>query len=50
MLMHQLKRLESPNFMIINQDASNLPNFRSESDPNKNILFDRILAGLIIFA
>lgn len=46
MLMHQLKRLESPNFMIINQDASNLPNFRSESDPNKNILFDRILADV----
>jgi tRNA (cytosine34-C5)-methyltransferase len=28
LLMHQLKRLESPNFMIINQDASCIPNFR----------------------
>ena len=30
MLMHQLKRLESPNFMIINHDASSLPNLREE--------------------
>ena len=28
LLMHQLKRLESPNFMIINHDASCIPNFR----------------------
>lgn len=49
MLMHQLKRLESPNFMIINHDASALPNFRSgpAGDPNtKNVLFDRILADV----
>ena len=28
MLVHQLKRLESPNFMIINHDSSVLPNIR----------------------
>lgn len=43
MLMHQLKRLESPNFMIINQDASALPNFRNG---NGSILYDRILADV----
>jgi tRNA (cytosine34-C5)-methyltransferase len=45
MLMHQLKRLESPNFMIINQDASSLPNFRCD-DPNQTIAYDRILADV----
>ena len=49
MLMHQLKRLESPNFMIINHDASSLPNFRagrSGDDSFRNVLFDRILADV----
>ena len=44
MLMHQLKRLESPNFMIINHDASTLPNMRGTD--NKNITYDRILADV----
>ncbi len=36
MLMHQLKRLESPNFMIINHDASAMPNIRYN---NSNLIF-----------
>jgi tRNA (cytosine34-C5)-methyltransferase len=48
MLMHQLKRLESPNFMIINHDASALPNFRElgGGSSSKNLQFDRILADV----
>jgi tRNA (cytosine34-C5)-methyltransferase len=48
MLMHQLKRLESPNFMIINHDASSLPNFRagSGSESFRTVQFDRILADV----
>jgi tRNA (cytosine34-C5)-methyltransferase len=49
MLMHQLKRLESPNFMIINQDASSLPNFRvdlGENSLGKSVMYDRILADV----
>ena len=48
MLMHQLKRLESPNFMIINHDASSLPNFRTESadTPSAILTYDRILADV----
>lgn len=44
MLMHQLKRLESPNFMIINHDASTMPNLRG--DGFGNIMYDRILADV----
>lgn len=48
MLMHQLKRLESPNFMIINHDSSSLPNFRVDTGENasKNVMYDRILADV----
>lgn len=48
MLMHQLKRLESPNFMIINHDASSLPNFRTQppEEPGPHLLYDRILADV----
>ena len=46
MLMHQLKRLESPNFMIINHDASTLPNMRGGEKNNVNIMYDRILADV----
>lgn len=28
LMVHQVKRLESPNFMIINHDASKMPNLR----------------------
>lgn len=44
MLMHQLKRLESPNFMIVNHDASCIPNMRDNN--GKNIAYDRILADV----
>jgi tRNA (cytosine34-C5)-methyltransferase len=44
MLMHQLKRLESPNFMIVNHDASTMPNMRGED--GANIMYDRILADV----
>jgi len=48
MLMHQLKRLESPNFMIINHDASSLPNFRIDITENSSsqLYYDRILADV----
>jgi 16S rRNA C967 or C1407 C5-methylase (RsmB/RsmF family) len=48
MLMHQLKRLESPNFMIINHDASSLPNFRIDVNEttSSQLLYDRILADV----
>ncbi|CAF0718983.1 unnamed protein product [Brachionus calyciflorus] len=48
LLMHQLKRLESPNFMIINHDSSSLPNFRIDLNENlnKNVMYDRILADV----
>ncbi len=49
MLVHQLKRLESPNFMIINHDSSVLPNIRFESSSDgqiKSIFYDRILCDV----
>lgn len=47
MLMHQLKRLESPNFMIVNQDASSLPNLRvGTGTASANLTYDRILADV----
>ncbi|CAF3419529.1 unnamed protein product [Rotaria socialis] len=42
-LVHQVKRLESPCFAIINHDASNLPNLKFD---NGNISFDRILCDV----
>jgi len=42
-LVHQVKRLESPCFAIINHDASNLPNLKFT---NGNISFDRILCDV----
>ncbi|CAF4828457.1 unnamed protein product [Rotaria sp. Silwood1] len=42
-LVHQVKRLESPCFAIINHDASNLPNLKFNDG---NILFDRILCDV----
>ncbi|WBW73256.1 tRNA (cytosine-5-)-methyltransferase [Schizosaccharomyces osmophilus] len=51
MLIHQIKRLNSPNVLIVNHDASFLPHFHVEVDgPNgkeKSFLkFDRILADV----
>ncbi|CAF1382697.1 unnamed protein product [Rotaria sordida] len=42
-LVHQFKRLESPCFAIMNHDASNLPNLKTNDG---NILFDRILCDV----
>lgn len=44
MLVHQSKRLNSPNFVVINQDSSNLPGFlKADGKPLK---FDRILCDV----
>ena len=48
MLMHQLKRLQSPNFMIVNHDASALPNFRVEVS-TKTKEERRIFVSVLIF-
>ncbi|CAF0967323.1 unnamed protein product [Rotaria sordida] len=42
-LVHQVKRLESPCFAIMNHDAANLPNLKTNDG---NILFDRILCDV----
>ena len=48
MLVHQLKRLESPNFMIVNHDSSVLPNIRFQSPDGqlRSIFYDRILCDV----
>ncbi|XP_012540943.1 tRNA (cytosine(34)-C(5))-methyltransferase [Monomorium pharaonis] len=48
MLVHQAKRLNSPNILITNHDASVMPNFTiTKLDGTKDILkFDRILADV----
>ncbi|XP_015118498.1 tRNA (cytosine(34)-C(5))-methyltransferase [Diachasma alloeum] len=48
MLVHQAKRLNSPNILITNHDSSVMPNFRMTSpDGSEGILkFDRILADV----
>jgi len=50
MLIHQLKRLSSPNLIVTNHDATLFPQLRipNPSDPTKNnyLKFDRILADV----
>lgn len=49
MLVHQLKRLSSPNLIVTNHDATLYPSIRiPNSDPNTNayLKFDRILADV----
>ncbi|XP_066594185.1 tRNA (cytosine(34)-C(5))-methyltransferase isoform X2 [Prorops nasuta] len=48
MLVHQAKRLNSPNILITNHDSSFMPNFtQTNSDGSKSFLkFDRILADV----
>ncbi|KAI5919868.1 S-adenosyl-L-methionine-dependent methyltransferase [Camillea tinctor] len=51
MLVHQLKRLSSPNLLVTNHDATLYPSIRIRRDPNsadKNpfLKFDRILADV----
>ena len=55
MLTHQMKRLNSPNLIVMNHDATMFPSIRLPSDPpplgstanrNKYLKFDRILADV----
>jgi multisite-specific tRNA:(cytosine-C5)-methyltransferase len=48
MLVHQLKRLSSPNLLVTNHDATMFPSIRVPSQDNKNayLKFDRILADV----
>lgn len=44
MLVHQAKRLNSPNFVVINHDSTNLPSFALSN--GKNMKFDRVLCDV----
>ncbi|KAI9811081.1 MAG: hypothetical protein M1827_005663 [Pycnora praestabilis] len=54
MLIHQMKRLNSPNLIVMNHDATLFPSIKLPSDPvsegqplrNKYLKFDRILADV----
>ncbi|KAI9833762.1 MAG: hypothetical protein M1819_003495 [Sarea resinae] len=54
MLIHQVKRLNSPNLIVTNHDATMFPSIKIRSDPpsngqppkNKYLKFDRILADV----
>jgi multisite-specific tRNA:(cytosine-C5)-methyltransferase len=51
MLVHQLKRLSSPNLLVTNHDATQFPSIKVSSDPEtptkaKFLKFDRILADV----
>lgn len=49
MLVHQSNRLNSPNCIIINQDAARLPDmksFNNDGDEYSNLKFDRILCDV----
>ncbi|KAI0392040.1 S-adenosyl-L-methionine-dependent methyltransferase [Xylariaceae sp. FL0594] len=51
MLVHQLKRLSSPNLIVTNHDATLFPSLRISPDPNnpkltRYLKFDRILADV----
>ncbi|KAK7505251.1 hypothetical protein BaRGS_00003413 [Batillaria attramentaria] len=48
LMVHQVKRLSSPCFMIVNQDASTFPRLRITPDEDKPeyLTFDRVLADV----
>ncbi|XP_059343365.1 RNA cytosine C(5)-methyltransferase NSUN2 [Ammospiza nelsoni] len=47
LLVHQAKRLNSPCIMVVNHDASSIPNLQIDIDGRKEILFyDRILCDV----
>lgn len=51
LLIHQSSRLPSPSFMVMNLDASNMPNIKVPHDPPRgsnlrNLVFDRILCDV----
>lgn len=45
MLVHQVKRLNSPNFMVVNHDAQLFPRIKLDSSP-EYLKFDRILCDV----
>ncbi|NXU56471.1 NSUN2 methyltransferase, partial [Turnix velox] len=47
LLVHQAKRLNSPCIMVVNHDASSIPNLQMDVDGRKEVLFyDRILCDV----
>lgn len=47
LLVHQAKRLNSPCIMVVNHDASSIPNLQIDVDGRKEVLFyDRILCDV----
>jgi tRNA (cytosine34-C5)-methyltransferase len=48
LMVHQVRRLVSSNFIVMNMDASNLPSFTmtQESGEKKSVKFDRILCDV----
>lgn len=46
MLVHQVKRLNSPNFVVINHDGQLLPKFKLQTQNNQFCKFDRILCDV----
>ncbi|KAF9652423.1 S-adenosyl-L-methionine-dependent methyltransferase [Thelephora ganbajun] len=51
LLIHQSSRLPSPSFMVMNLDASNMPNIKVPHEPPqgsnlRNLVFDRILCDV----
>ncbi|KAJ8273145.1 hypothetical protein GJAV_G00098010 [Gymnothorax javanicus] len=47
LLVHQAKRLNSPCIMVVNHDASSIPNLQVDNDGKKEILlYDRILCDV----
>lgn len=47
LLVHQAKRLNSPCIMVVNHDASSIPNLQIDVDGKKEVLFyDRILCDV----
>lgn len=44
MLVHQAKRLNSPNLVVINEDSSCMPRFKARD--NSDLKFDRILCDV----
>ncbi|OUM55761.1 hypothetical protein BVG19_g5353 [[Candida] boidinii] len=46
MLVHQIKRLNSPNFVVVNHDAQQFPKIKLSKDATEFVKFDRILCDV----
>ncbi|AMD21903.1 HFR048Wp [Eremothecium sinecaudum] len=46
MLVHQLKRLNSPNLIVVNHDAQFFPRIKLSEDKNEFLKFDRVLCDV----